>query len=794
MKNKVCLTMFLMLAVSYVVMAQVTRYWVGTSVYQNNFHVAADISQWLPVENNGTGTWTLTDHGSAIVRMDNAAGGFALRLFNVSGATARLLPLDKVNGIVEFQVLATTGGDQRFFLQAQEFNAMGVYISEQNILAPSTAAGYYSVNMSAVAWNAATTQVRFMIAAANYSGQQGTLEFNYFNYSNTIKSWNNASNWSATSGGPGGASVPGVADHAIFNGASGSHGLSFLTSPVTVNDLTLSGYTGTIDLRGYSLTVNGVSAFGSGNITVTGGGTSLTLNTTGTTTFNGTVFQVGITGTTGRLFFNSGAFYGDVNLIRTSNLNDDSNGGNVFFGAVTLTNTGSGRLRMASVVGDTFHGPVSLVRTSGALQFAHVGTTVLNGSLSTNTNSATNLTFGGGGGVVSFAGSNAQTISRTIGSLAPVISRLVLNKSASTLTLATPVSITTSVTFTSGVMNTSIVNPLVFDAWASTTGASDASYVDGPVQKDLGLLESFMFPIGDEGYYRPAGVSAILGGSYTAQYFKGPQPYGSNKGAGLATVSQCEYWVIDRNAGLEASVTLTWRSSICSNSNYIADISTLRVTRWNGSQWQIAPLELGSVIGNTAAGSVSTVAIGSFSPFTIGSISPTNPLPVTWQDFHGSSENGKAVLEWTTVSEKNNAFFEIQRSATGKDFVSIGTVQGNGTTTEKHSYSFTDPAFLMVPMYYRLRQVDYDGKEEYSNVIRVRAPTELDQQPLIVYPNPATTSVVRLNKRTAVVVIGMHGRIIYRADDTQEIDTSGWPAGIYHVADAFGHSVRLLVF
>jgi hypothetical protein len=793
MRTRFTLCLYLLTALCLPAVGQVARYWVGTSVYQNNFQSAADLADWSLIENNGTGSWMMTDHGSAILRVDNVAGSYAVRLFSVNGSAVRLLPLDRINGVVEFQVLALTGGDQRFFLQAQEFNASGVYITEQNILPSSATPGYYAVNMSAISWNPATTQVRFMIAAANYSGQQGTVEFNYFNYSNTIKSWNNVSNWSATSGGPGGASVPGASDHAIFNGASGTHGLCFLAAPVTINNLTISGYAGTIDLRGYSLTVNGAASLGSGNITVTGGGTSLTLNTTGTTTFNGTVFQVGITGTTGRLFLHGSTFYGDVNLIRTGGLSDDSNGGNVFYGAATFTNTGSGRLRMASTTGDVFYGPVSLVRTAGALQFAYAGTTTLHGNLSTNTNSASNLTFGTGGGSIAFSGTNAQTISYTPGSVAPTFSRLIVNKSANTLTLAAPVTISTAATFTAGVVETTGANPLIFDGWATTAGASDASYVDGPVRKALGLLEGFTFPIGDGGRYRPAGISAILGGTYTAQYFKAQQPYGSNKVAGLATVSQCEYWNIDRNAGLEASLTLTWQSATCSSSNYITNMSALRVAHWNGSQWEIMPLELGSPAGNAVAGTVSTLSIASFSPFTLGSTSPANPLPVTWEDFRGFTDNGKALLEWSTASEKNNAFFEVQRSASGKDFTAIGIVPGHGTTTEKQAYTFTDPDLLMEPMYYRLRQVDYDGGEDYSDVIRVRIPSELDRQPLRLYPNPATAPVVYLNKRTSVVVTNMLGRTMYTAAEMQQIDTSGWPAGIYHVTDAFGQHAALIV-
>src|SRR5690242_4497223 len=108
------------------------RYWVGSSLYQNNFLSAGDLAQWSLVEDNGTGSWTLTSYGSAVVNVDNAGGGYAVRLFNVNGAAPRLLALDKVNGVVDFQVLAVTGGTQRFYLQAQEYNAGGTLLNERN--------------------------------------------------------------------------------------------------------------------------------------------------------------------------------------------------------------------------------------------------------------------------------------------------------------------------------------------------------------------------------------------------------------------------------------------------------------------------------------------------------------------------------------------------------------------------------------------------------------------------------------------------------------------------------------
>jgi hypothetical protein len=772
------------------------RYWVGSSLYQNNFLSASDLAQWSLVEDNGTGSWTLTSYGSAVVKVDNAGGGYAVRLFNVNGGSPRLLALDKVNGVVDFQVLAVTGGTQWFYLQAQEYNAGGTLLNERDLTAPASTAGYYTVNLSSIAWLAATTQVRFMLVAVNASSQQGTVEFNYVSYSNTSKNWSNTANWSATSGGTGGASVPATGENVFFNGASGKNGLCFLTAPVTVGELTINGYTGTIDLRGSSLTTTGRSTYTTGTITNTNGGSGLVLNASATNvynTFNGTVFRVGITGTTGRVFFEAANFFNDIDIIRTGSANDDGDGGNEFFGDVTLTNTGTGRMRLATLTGDIYHGSVALVRTAGFLQFAQVGNTVVEGDLSTNT-SSTNLTVGSGGGTLTLGGRQAQTISRTVGTLAPTIPRLVLNKPAGAVTLATPVTISDDATFVSGIMNTTTTNPLIFNSYTTATGASDASHVDGPVRKALGLLDNFTFPVGDAGFYRPAGISTLLGGTYVAQYVKALHPFGTAKESGLTTVSTCEYWMVDQLSGFDASLTLTWRSAVCSSHGYVTVPSAIRVARWSGSAWQTMPLDAGSVSGNSTAGSVSTLALGTFgNAFTLGSLSPANPLPVTWTSFQGVLHDGQAALTWETASERNSAFFEVQRAENGKDYTAIDTVAASGTTTEKHTYAFTDPEVLTESMYYRLRQVDHDGEESYSDVVQVRLPSEHDVVPLRVYPNPATTPVVHLNKRTAVTVTNALGRVVYSAEAVQEIDTSGWPAGVYYIAETRRRGVLLVV-
>ncbi|KXK28939.1 MAG: hypothetical protein UZ12_BCD005000823 [Bacteroidetes bacterium OLB12] len=151
--------------------------------------------------------------------------------------------------------------------------------------------------------------------------------------------WNNTANWSTTSGGPGGASVPGPSDAVTFN-ASGLGDCTLDVAP-NVAGITVNGYTGTIDINGFNLTTTGTNSFVSGTINNGGAAAAVTLNTTGTTTFSGTTFGAAINGSTGRIFFNGSTFNGNVSISKTDNNSDNSSGNNVFNGTTTITNLGA---------------------------------------------------------------------------------------------------------------------------------------------------------------------------------------------------------------------------------------------------------------------------------------------------------------------------------------------------------------------------------------------------------------------------------------------------------------------
>jgi predicted CXXCH cytochrome family protein len=110
-------------------------------------------------------------------------------------------------------------------------------------------------------------------------------------------------------------------------------------------------------------------------------------------------------------------------------------------------------------------------------------------------------------------------------------------------------------------------------------------------------------------------------------------------------------------------------------------------------------------------------------------------VPVELTSFTGSAVDLNVKLNWTTATELNNNGFEIQRKS-GSEFVTIGFVKGNGTSTSSHNYNFIDRQLTPGKYSYRLKQLDYNGKYEYSSVIDVQVVLGLKFALLQNYPNP----------------------------------------------------------
>jgi hypothetical protein len=202
---------------------------------------------------------------------------------------------------------------------------------------------------------------------------------------------------------------------------------------------------------------------------------------------------------------------------------------------------------------------------------------------------------------------------------------------------------------------------------------------------------------------------------FTAEYFPAnPQTTFNNVLAPtINAISSCEYWVIDRAPGTTTSATvkLSWDAASCN----VTTLSDMLVARFDGAMWQ--DHGNGGTTGTTAAGTViSAAAVTSFSPFTLATLPPT-PLPVEWLSFTAACNSAQVQLNWSTGSEENNRGFEILRSVNGTEFLLLGFVNGHGTTSMLHTYTYTDAAPPSGIVYYRLRQLDYNGAYELSPTV-----------------------------------------------------------------------------
>ncbi|WP_158607175.1 T9SS type A sorting domain-containing protein [Pontibacter oryzae] len=165
------------------------------------------------------------------------------------------------------------------------------------------------------------------------------------------------------------------------------------------------------------------------------------------------------------------------------------------------------------------------------------------------------------------------------------------------------------------------------------------------------------------------------------------------------------------------------------------------------------------------------------------------PLPVELVSFKGAAVNGAAKLTWATAQEKNNERFVVERSQDGKAFAAIGEVKGNGTSAARTDYSFTDTNPAAGANYYRLRQIDFDGTEDFSKVVELninKNTIAANSALASVYPTVASTEV-KVNfalTNANVTVLDASGRQVAQfANAGRElvIPVSNLQRGVYFV-------------
>lgn len=155
----------------------------------------------------------------------------------------------------------------------------------------------------------------------------------------------------------------------------------------------------------------------------------------------------------------------------------------------------------------------------------------------------------------------------------------------------------------------------------------------------------------------------------------------------------------------------------------------------------------------------------------------TISLPEELTSFQVENQNSSNLLNWTTASELNNQGFEVERSTDGENWENIGWVDGIGTTQEKQEYSYVDHDQLAGAVFYRLKQIDYDGNFEYSNV--VVAPTAINDN-YKVFPNPSNGNFTLNKIAESVSITNLAGTELYRSNvPINAISISDFESGVY---------------
>lgn len=170
----------------------------------------------------------------------------------------------------------------------------------------------------------------------------------------------------------------------------------------------------------------------------------------------------------------------------------------------------------------------------------------------------------------------------------------------------------------------------------------------------------------------------------------------------------------------------------------------------------------------------------------------TAQLPVEMTSFTAQPEGGFIRLQWSTATEVNNDYFDIERSTDGKVFEIIGKVKGASESLTKKSYVFIDEDPFEGSNYYRLRQVDYDGAAVYTRIVSASI-TAKDH--IIIYPNPAQNAITMsgVEGYTEYIIKSALGLTLLSGTttDSQPVDISMLPPGCY-IWQGGNQSVRFL--
>jgi hypothetical protein len=284
---------------------------------------------------------------------------------------------------------------------------------------------------------------------------------------------------------------------------------------------------------------------------------------------------------------------------------------------------------------------------------------------------------------------------------------------------------------------------------SSLVSYNTSSYIQGNYRRNVNTTGAYIFPVGTASHLQEAivtlnsssGMSNIL--AFFTPGFPVTMPNVSTciiNGAGVNNMLNGGFWTLEPDAYSSVNYDIELKQR--GYTNFSGTPTLLGVIKRTNSSNPWLGTNLAGVHGfhnnstQTVSGGVATAirtSVNSFSDFGIGFNG--NPLPVQLTSFEAMvTGDRKVLLQWTTASELNSDYFEVQRSTDAIHFERITTVDAAGFSVNTLQYHLKDESPLNGISYYRLKQVDFDGTYEYSNIRSVRLQSA--NATVTVYPVP----------------------------------------------------------
>ena len=293
---------------------------------------------------------------------------------------------------------------------------------------------------------------------------------------------------------------------------------------------------------------------------------------------------------------------------------------------------------------------------------------------------------------------------------------------------------TTAITRSGGMNSTPI------QGFVSSTGL-------GRLRRNTNTTGVYIFPVGSSlngPRFRPVALRPTNGSANTfAVRFVNNDPTIDGfpvtlKDANIGSINPYWYQKVNRLTGTtDPDITLYFDNLL----DNIPPLPSLIMAEW---AWNAPPVQWRSITGvivtgaaSPALSSVTKAAWISFSTENFNLAPESIPLPVELISFTGECADPGILVKWITASEINNDYFLLERSYNGTDFEEVARVQGAGTTSSMTHYSVADEKInASIPVYYRLRQFDYDGESETSKPVTVNCSGSYTVSSVLIFPNP----------------------------------------------------------